>query len=517
MTLNQQYLMYTFADDLVKNHQFDLLYVNEKNNEIWLEKYENRSSKVVRLIHKGFDWKNHLKQDISLLFQRVRNVKNLFGKNIEVYNLYFTSYPPVDAWESLKKPLNSKGKPNVQMKVYYFDAEDYIHEVERFQRDFLSAPIDYNMELPDEMKVNAIERIKHELFYLLQHKKNEMKDIFSFGKPLFTYALLIINLLIFFYIEMNGGSTSIETLIQYGAKYNPAIIMDGEWWRLISSIFIHIGFLHLAMNMLAIYYLGNAVEKIYGNSRFLIIYFISGLGGSLASFALTTNISAGASGAIFGLFGAFLYFGLVHKRLFFQTMGPSILFILAINLVLGLTVEQIDMAAHIGGLIAGFLAASVVGLPKKKHVPSQMAAALLTTLLMLGVLFYGVSTNESNQVYKLMEIQEHLNRNDFQEAVEAATDAMMLEGEMESTILFQRSYAYIELGRFDEARNDLEESITYNDALPEAYYNLALLYEMDGETEKAQEAIEQALRMNPGNDDFQRLYEELTGKPPSND
>ena len=77
MSLNEQYLLYTFANDLIKNHQFNLLYLNEKTDEVWLEKYENRSSIVVRLIHKGFDWKNHLKQDISFLFQRVRNVKQL--------------------------------------------------------------------------------------------------------------------------------------------------------------------------------------------------------------------------------------------------------------------------------------------------------------------------------------------------------------------------------------------------------------------------------------------------------
>src|SRR5690625_6084003 len=140
--------------------------------------------------------------------------------------------------------------------------------------------------------------------------------------------------MMFFILEINGGSTDVETLIQFGAKYNPAMI-DGEWWRLISSMFLHIGFFHLAMNMLALYYLGVAVERIYGSRRFLMIYFLAGIAGSLTSFAFSINVSAGASGAIFGLFGAMLFFGIIHKKVFFQTMGRNIITIVAINIKIG--------------------------------------------------------------------------------------------------------------------------------------------------------------------------------------
>lgn len=510
MTLNEQYLMYTLADELIKKYDYNLLYVNEKTNEIWLEKYENRSSKVVRLIHKGFDWKNHLKHDISVLFQRIRNVRRIFGKNVEVYNLYFTTYPPVDSWEGLKKPINSQGKPNVKMKVYYFDQEDYPKEVERFERDLLDAPFNYNFDLPEETKENIIERAKHEFIYSLHNKRKEVQQIFSFGKPIFSFLFIIINLLYFFYIEMNGDSTSVETLIAYGAKYNPAIILDGEWWRLITSMFIHIGFLHLALNMLAVFYLGNAIEKIFGSARFLFIYFIAGLGGSIASFAFTTSISAGASGAIFGLFGAFLYFGIKHKRLFFQTIGTSILLILAINLVIGLTIEQIDMAAHVGGLIAGFLGAAIVGLPKNKRLSYQIASLVLVIVSFTVGTIYGVSANENSQAFQLLYIQELITEEKFDEVINTATEALTLDGDLDHAILFQRSYAYIELEKYDRAIADLEESITYDATLPEAYYNLALLYQMQGEGEKAIAAIEEAYRLNPTSEDINKLFEKLT-------
>lgn len=514
MSLNEQYLLYTFADNLIKKHQFNLLYMNAKTNEVWLEKYENRSSTVIRLIHKGFDWKNHLKKDISFLIQRIRNAKRIFRKNVEVYNLYFTTHEPVDSWDLLKRPIKAEGKPEVKMKVYYLSKEDYEEEADRFQQDLAIADIDYDIDSPESAKEHAVQNVKNDLIQLLQAKRKEMEQTFQFGKPYLTFFLIIINLLYFFYIEINGDSTSVDSLIQYGAKYNPAMILDGEWWRLISSMFIHIGFLHLALNMLAVYYLGTAIERMFGSGRFLFIYFLAGIGGSIASFTFTTSISAGASGAIFGLFGAFLYFGIKERRLFFQTIGTSILLILAINLVIGLTIEQVDMAAHVGGLIGGFLAAVIVNLPKRKNASTQLITAGLTVVLFLSVMYYGVEANKNDQTFQLMQIQELIVEEEYEEVIEVATSALSLDGELDSVLLFQRSYAAIELGMYDEALNDLEESVSLEDPLPEAYYNLALLYQMNGQVEEAAKAIEQAYRMNPSGDGFYELYEELNEDSP---
>ncbi len=515
MKINEQYLLYTFAADLVKNHEFNLVYLNDKTNEVWLEKYENRASKIVRLIHKGFDWKNHLKRDISFLFQRIMRAKHLFGKNVEVYNLYFTTYPPVDTWEGLKRPIVSQGKKPIKMHVYYLDENDYPAEVERFQDDLLAAPIDYNLEQTTEVKEDIIASAKQNFFYALNNKQQEFTNIFSFGKPLFSYILIALNILLFIILEFNGGTTSIETLIKYGANYNTAIMENGEWWRLISSMFLHIGLLHLLMNMLAIFYLGTAVEKIYGSIRFLFIYGLAGIGGSIASFAFTTSISAGASGAIFGLFGALLYFGVIHKRLFFQTMGTSILLIIAINIVIGLSVEEIDMAAHVGGLITGFFAAAIVNLPKNKNIKKQLIACVATIILLGGTVYYGVQANSSSQSFYLMKLEEYIEAGKYPEAIDVATDAMNLKGDLESVILFQRSYAYIELQQYDKAIADLEKSTSYSDPIPEAFYNLALLYQMNGRQDAATAAIEQAYELNPEDEEFIKLYEEITGEKPT--
>lgn len=515
MKVNEQYLLYTFAADLVKNHEFNLVYLNDKTNEVWLEKYENRASKIVRMVHKGFDWKNHLKRDISFLFQRVMSAKRLFGKNVEVYNLYFTTHPPVDTWEALKRPIVSQGKKPIKMHVYYLDENDYPTEAERFQNDLLAAPINYDLEQTMEVKEDIIASAKQNFVYALNHKQQEFTNIFSFGKPLFSYILIALNILFFILLELNGGSTSIETLINYGAKYNTAIMENGEWWRLISSMFLHIGFLHLAMNMLAIFYLGTAVEKIYGRMRFLFIYGLAGIGGSIASFAFSTSISAGASGAIFGLFGALLYFGVIHKRLFFQTMGTSILMIIAINFVIGLSIEGIDMAAHLGGLIIGFFAAAAVNLPKNKNIKKQLAACLVTIILLIGTGYFGVQANASSQSFQLLKLQEYIEAGKYPEAIEIATKALNLKGDLESALLFQRSYAYIELNQYDKAIVDLEKSTSYSNPMPEAFYNLALLYQLNGREDAATAAIEQAYELNPENEKFIKLYQEITGKKPA--
>ena len=142
--------------------------------------------------------------------------------------------------------------------------------------------------------------------------------------------------MIFLLMEAAGGSTSTSNLIRFGAKVN-SLILEGEWWRLFTPIFVHIGLLHLVMNSIALYFLGVFTERIFGNVRFVFIYLFAGVAGTLSSLLFSPSISAGASGAIMGLFGALLYFGTVYPRLFFRTMGLNILIVLGINLLFGFT------------------------------------------------------------------------------------------------------------------------------------------------------------------------------------
>jgi rhomboid protease GluP len=140
-----------------------------------------------------------------------------------------------------------------------------------------------------------------------------------------------------------------------GWKSN-VLIVQGQYWRLFTAMFLHSDIFHLLMNGFALYILGPDTERIYGTGRFLGLYFLAGLTGSLASYAFNPSPSVGASGAIFGLFGGVLIFFLINRQ-FLGSFGRSqlqgLLMLLAINLFLGFTSARIDNLGHIGGLLGG--------------------------------------------------------------------------------------------------------------------------------------------------------------------
>ncbi|MEM7343579.1 MAG: rhomboid family intramembrane serine protease [Chloroflexota bacterium] len=174
-----------------------------------------------------------------------------------------------------------------------------------------------------------------------------------------TYIFLGLIIVIWLIMELlAGGSTNSLVLVRFGANFGPLII-DGQVWRLFTSMFLHIGLMHLVFNAYALFIFGLEMERLYGPDRYLVIYVLSGLFGSLLSFATRgpNVLSAGASGAIFGIIGMNLAFFLIHRDSFGEfgrSRLSSTLFIIGLNLFFGFTVPGIDNYAHIGGLIAGF-------------------------------------------------------------------------------------------------------------------------------------------------------------------
>src|SRR6266542_34617 len=122
-------------------------------------------------------------------------------------------------------------------------------------------------------------------------------------KPRWVYVFLAINIILFLAMELTGGSENSENLIRFGANYAP-LVRNGEYWRLLTANFLHIGLLHLLVNSYALYILGIEVEALFGHQRFIVIYLLSGISGSVFSFMITQGLSAGASTSLFGLFGA---------------------------------------------------------------------------------------------------------------------------------------------------------------------------------------------------------------------
>jgi rhomboid protease GluP len=174
----------------------------------------------------------------------------------------------------------------------------------------------------------------------------------------------------------------------------PALVAQGEAWRLLTSMFLHAGFTHLALNMLSLYFLGSFIEGAFGRGRFLALYLLSGLSGGLAYlyFGAFNGAAVGASGAIFGLLGGVLGYSL--RRGTFSWQNPLIrqlLILLALNLYLGFSIANISNTAHIGGLLGGiafgWLVAPTVYAQKRLRASSPVAVVLGAEVLLLAIWF----------------------------------------------------------------------------------------------------------------------------------
>ncbi len=158
----------------------------------------------------------------------------------------------------------------------------------------------------------------------------------------------------------NGGFVTIDLkLLAYtGALFAPTVVEEGEWWRLLSAMFLHSGMTHLLMNMVSLYIVGRMLERFVSAYAYTVIYFASGIvGGLLSLYVHPLSIGVGASGAIFGIFGALVGIVVANKvRMggYFNEAMREIAAVLGINLFIGLAIPEIDMTAHIGGLITGF-------------------------------------------------------------------------------------------------------------------------------------------------------------------
>ena len=171
-----------------------------------------------------------------------------------------------------------------------------------------------------------------------------------------TFVLLSIMIIYFILMTLNGGTTNTETLLKYGAMAPPFVVEFNQYYRFITSIFIHIGITHMFFNGYALYIFGPQIERLMGPKKYLLFFLLTGIGGNLATFIFNyVSVSAGASGSLFGLLGAFLYLIHRHKEMITPESRKSLLSMLGIILLLTFAVPSISVTAHLGGLIMGYL------------------------------------------------------------------------------------------------------------------------------------------------------------------
>ncbi len=190
--------------------------------------------------------------------------------------------------------------------------------------------------------------------------------------PVVTYAVIVINVVIFLAMIFTAPSFAgigNQEMLRWGADFGP-LTLNGEWWRLITSCFLHFNFIHIGMNMFILYQVGVFTEKLFGNVRFLLLYLLAGVGGNLLSLyghSSAAIVSAGASGAVFGVYGGLLAFLLIQRGVVPASMASGIAksagIFIVYNVIYGLASPTTDLLAHAGGLVSGFLAGCALAKP----------------------------------------------------------------------------------------------------------------------------------------------------------
>jgi rhomboid protease GluP len=219
---------------------------------------------------------------------------------------------------------------------------------------------------------NIVFSVENILFEDLKNKIDEFnpdkktgdynpKIVYIIKNPFYTYFIASVNVIIFLILNIYSYIFKLEYNISliFFAKVND-FILDGEYWRFITPIFLHSDIKHLFFNTISLIFLGSIVERLLGHKKFLIIYFIAGIYGNLFSFSFSNNNSVGASGAIFGLMGVLIFYGISNEDFFKTSLGSNILLLLFFNIFYGLLNTRIDNYAHMGGLVSGYLVMGVL-------------------------------------------------------------------------------------------------------------------------------------------------------------
>ncbi|MGM9956676.1 MAG: rhomboid family intramembrane serine protease [Peribacillus sp.] len=500
----EEYLFWEIVRLLSVQYDYRMITVTENHEEIWLESEKNTDFPVIRLIRHDLDWANWLKRDIDRTLKNGEQVrKKLYKKPMSILSIYVSKFAPVDDFEFSAQPaMLQKTKVN----TFIFASESFQTSKQNLEAT-LKTPLSISVPEDEEIDEGQVLELKKVAISASVKKAKAEQKVFQQAKPFFTYILIAIQVAVFILMGFSGGSTDSRTLIEFGAKYSP-YILQGEWWRFFTPMVVHIGFIHLLMNTFSLYLIGAEVERIYGNARFLFIYIFAGFAGTLGSFIMTPNLSAGASGAIFGCFGALLYFGMVYPKLFMRTMGSTVILLIVINLVYGFTVSGIDNAGHIGGLIGGFLAAGVVHLPKTQKVLRQMAFLVGTAVLTYFLLQFGYTHQKNDDETMAMLAQDYIEDGEEAKAEEMLADYVEdnSDAPISHFILGNLSFDNEE---FEDARHYFEKAIEQNPKLHEAHYNLALAYAKLNLMDEAKEQAQKAVELAPKEKSYKELLEEL--------
>ncbi len=350
----------------VTNEDYKPIIVNGVQNEVWLENLDNEVPLIrinINYIHNN----EQLEMDqrkAELIRKTIK--KKTYSVKMSMLNILVNARDEVapkeaDNIESIVINKISDLKKNEFINEHYPDFKDKVN--------FKKSDAVNLFEMTEELNNKTV-----------NEDKKLAKVFMGNDKPVVTTILIALNVIMFL-LSVFDYSFVINTFANYYLN-----VKNGEIYRLITAAFVHANILHIFFNMYALYALGPQIEKFYGRKRYLLIYLGSALLGSLLSVVLTNNVSVGASGAIFGLFGAMLYFGYKYRATLDGFLRSGIIPVIVINLLLGFMIPGIDVYGHIGGLLGGLVLSYAFGVVNKENKKDKINGLIIYVIL-VAVLF----------------------------------------------------------------------------------------------------------------------------------
>lgn len=337
-------------------------------NEIWLENI-NGPYRIIRINSNYIHNKEQYKTDIY----KTRNVVNQIKRKTLSFKM-----PTLNIFLD----LNEGAKDDINVKNISSLVVENINDIKK-NNLIIDAFPDIQNNLTDSKGIDLIINVTNDINKKTAKDNRRYEATFKPKKIIVTKIIMAICILLYILTYINPSLT-------LSFANNKYFVQIGQFYRLITSIFIHANIIHLLCNMYSLYIIGSQVESFLGKIKFTLIFLISGILGNLMSIVFSSGYSVGASGAIFGLMGALGYFG-YHYRLYLSSIiKTQIIPLIFINLVIGFMIPGIDNFAHIGGLIGGYLSAMALGIDEKATTRERINAIVPLIILILFFIYLGI-------------------------------------------------------------------------------------------------------------------------------
>ncbi|WP_285369324.1 rhomboid family intramembrane serine protease [Staphylococcus epidermidis] len=460
---------------------YNVIYRDKEDDEIWLSHKRKHSIVVFR---KDVTSTQEIRFDKSKIMERPEEIQQFIGYIPESYEFYYFTDK-----ELSKENLNEE-KP-IKLKFKIISNEQSLN----------SLPINF---LLLKMLINNEDKRTY-LHYKRKVLTQNLVDKHMQRFTPITYTLILINIVIWLCMILYLNRFSDVKLLEVGGLVHFNVV-HGEWYRLISSMFLHFNFEHILMNMLSLFIFGKIIESIIGSWRMLIIYIISGLYGNFVSLSFnTTTISVGASGAIFGLIGSIFVIMYLSKN-FNKKMIGQLLIALVVLIVFSLFMSNINIMAHLGGFISGVLI-TLIGYYFKTQ-RSLFWSFLIVFLLIFIILQIRIFTISEDNIYDKL-IRDEMIKGNYSEAKNVVKQTLNNNYADDETYYLSGLITATKSSQA-EAVSEWERGLRKFPNSGVLNYELAIANRSLSDDKKALKYIKKAVAINPNNKKYVNLKKELS-------